>query len=137
MVTASQRWIAIGAALGAVGVALGAFSAHGLENWLSTFGYAGQDLSRRMENFETAVHYQMLHALGLVILGLALELRTNRWWRIAAWLFLVGIFLFSGLLKVLAIAGPEWRWLGRVVPIGGVCLIAGWVATAIGALKKS
>jgi uncharacterized membrane protein YgdD (TMEM256/DUF423 family) len=132
----ARRWIAIGALLGAIGVALGAFGAHGLRDYLVGLGYADDDLSRRLAIFETAIRYQMLHALALVLTGLALELRPDRGWRIAAWLFLIGVLLFSGLLKVMTIAGPQWNWLGAVVPFGGASLIAGWIALAVCALRK-
>jgi uncharacterized membrane protein YgdD (TMEM256/DUF423 family) len=132
----SRRWIAIGAVLGAVGVAFGAFGAHVLPDVLTNLGYAGDDLARRREIFETAIRYQMLHALALVFLGLALEVRVNAFWRFAGWAFLIGVIIFSGLLKVLTIAGPQWNWLGAIVPVGGILMIAGWIAVAIGALRK-
>jgi uncharacterized membrane protein YgdD (TMEM256/DUF423 family) len=46
------------------------------------------------------------------------------------------VLLFSGLLYVLAIAGPGWNWLGRVVPFGGLAFIVGWLAMAVGAVKR-
>jgi uncharacterized membrane protein YgdD (TMEM256/DUF423 family) len=137
MTSLSRRWIAIGAALGAIGVGLGAFGAHGLDDFLEGLGYAGDDLARRLEIFETAIRYQMIHSLAMVVVGFALELRATRAWRFSAWAFLLGIILFSGLLKVMTFAGPEWNWLGAVVPIGGVSMIVGWIALAIGALRRS
>ena len=133
----SQRWIAIGAVVGAIGVALGAFGAHGLPDFLERLGYGGGDVTRRVEIFETAIHYQMLHALALVFTGLAIDRRATPWWRFAAWVFLVGVVLFCGLLKALTFAGPSWNWLGAVVPIGGVAMVLGWAALAVGALRKS
>jgi uncharacterized membrane protein YgdD (TMEM256/DUF423 family) len=131
----SQRWIAIGALLGALGVGFGAFGAHGLSGFLESQGYAGLELARRLEIFDTAIHYQMLHALALAIVGLALEHRASRWWRTAAWAFLFGVLVFSGLLKVLTFAPANWNWLGAVVPFGGVSMVLGWVALAVGALR--
>jgi uncharacterized membrane protein YgdD (TMEM256/DUF423 family) len=121
---------------GALGVAFGAYGAHGLADFLNGLGYKGDDLSRRVNIYNTAVHYQMLHAIAIVITGLALERRASNWWRFAAWAFLIGIILFSGLLKVLAFAKPGWNWLGAIVPVGGVSMIAGWIALAAGALRK-
>jgi uncharacterized membrane protein YgdD (TMEM256/DUF423 family) len=133
----SRRWIAIGALLGAIGVGLGAYGAHGLSKLLETkLGYTGDDLAHRLDIFETAVRYQMIHAVALVLIGLALTQNDSRWWRLAAWAFLAGTLVFCGLLKVLTFASPEWKWLGGIVPIGGVALIAGWLALAIGALRK-
>jgi uncharacterized membrane protein YgdD (TMEM256/DUF423 family) len=131
-----SRWIAIGALVGGLGVALGAFGAHGLEGRLSGLGYTGDDLTRRIANHETAVRYQMWHALAIVLVGLALTQRPSEWWNAAGGAFLAGVLIFSGLLYVLVLAGPSWRWLGAVVPIGGLSLIAGWVLLAIGALRS-
>ena len=91
---------------------------------MEKLGYAGDDLDRRLAIFETAVRYQMFHAIALVFIGLALQHRDSPWWRFAAWAFLVGIVLFCGLLKVLTFADPKWNWLGAIVPIGGVSMIA-------------
>jgi uncharacterized membrane protein YgdD (TMEM256/DUF423 family) len=130
------RWIAIGAVLGAIGVALGAYGAHGLEKQLAAWSYAGEDLAKRLANHETAVRYQMWHALAIVLVGLALTMRPNGWWNASAGAFLFGTLIFSGLLYALVVVGPNYRWLGAIVPIGGVSLIAGWVLLAIGALKS-
>jgi uncharacterized membrane protein YgdD (TMEM256/DUF423 family) len=131
----SRRWIAIGAVLAAIGVGLGAYGAHGLKETLARAGFTGEDLTRRLSNFETAVRYQMFHSIALVITGLALQHHDSRGWRFAPWAFLTGIILFSGLLVVLTFADPKWNWLGAIVPIGGASMIAGWVAIAICALK--
>jgi uncharacterized membrane protein YgdD (TMEM256/DUF423 family) len=136
MSSLSRRWIAVGAIIGALGVAIGAFGAHVLPGYLGRLGYAGDDLARRLEIFDTAIHYQLLHALALAITGLALERRETASWRFAAWAFVAGIILFSGLLKVMTFASPSWNWLGMVVPIGGISMIFGWLALAIGALQK-
>jgi uncharacterized membrane protein YgdD (TMEM256/DUF423 family) len=133
----SRRWLTIGALLGALGVALGAYGAHGLGDLLEKrLGYSGDDLHRRMTIFETAVRYQMLHAIALCIVALALDRRDCGCWRFAAWAFLVGVVIFCGLLKVLTFVDPRWNWLGAIVPIGGVSMIVGWVAIAVGALRK-
>jgi uncharacterized membrane protein YgdD (TMEM256/DUF423 family) len=135
MSSLARRWIVIGALLGAIGVGLGAFGAHGLGDVLERLGFGGDDLRRRMAIFDTAIRYQLLHALALVLIGLMLAQRESGCWRAAAWAFLFGILLFCGLLKVLAFADPSWNWLGRIVPFGGASLIAGWVALAIGAWR--
>jgi len=137
MASIARRWIAIGAVIAAVGVGLGAFGAHGLSRQLEELGYTGDDLARRLDIFETAVRYQMFHAIGLVLVGLTLDRRDNRPCRFAPWAILVGMLLFCCLLKVMTFAGPEWKWLGGIVPLGGVSMIVGWLAMAAGALRKS
>ncbi len=136
MSSLSKRWIAIGAVLGAIGVALGAFGAHGLSDFLQRLDFSDDDLLRRLDIFDTAIRYQLLHALAIVVVGFALNARQAVAWRIAAWAFLIGVILFSGLLKVLTFAGPQWNWLGMIVPIGGVSMIVGWLAVAAGALRN-
>jgi uncharacterized membrane protein YgdD (TMEM256/DUF423 family) len=137
MTTLARRWLAIGALIGAIGVGLGAFGAHGLPDFLQQRGYTDADLARRLEIFDTAIRYQLIHALALVVTALALDRKPTFSWRLAAWTFLIGVVLFSGLLKLLTFAGPSWNWLGAVVPIGGVSMIAGWFALAIGAIRNA
>jgi uncharacterized membrane protein YgdD (TMEM256/DUF423 family) len=136
MSTLSRRWIAIGAILAAIGVGIGAYGAHGLKDTLARAGFAGDDLTHRLAIFETAVRYQMFHAIALVLTGLALQHRESPAWRFVPWAFLTGIILFCGPLKLLTFAGDEWKWLGAVVPFGGASMIAGWIALAACALKK-
>jgi uncharacterized membrane protein YgdD (TMEM256/DUF423 family) len=133
----SRRWIAVGAILAALGVGFGAFGAHVLKDALGRMGYAGDDLTHRLAIFETAVRYQIYHAIAIVLVGLALQQRETAAWRFVPWAFLIGIILFSGCLKILTVAGPQWSWLGAVVPIGGVFFIVGWVAFAVCALRKT
>jgi uncharacterized membrane protein YgdD (TMEM256/DUF423 family) len=137
MSSLSRRWVAAGALIGALGVTFGAFGAHVLPGYLERLGYAGDDLVRRQEIFDTAIHYQLLHALALVFTGLLLDRRAAAAWNVAAWLFLAGIVLFCGALKILTFASASWSWLGAVAPIGGVSMIVGWIALAIGALRRS
>ncbi len=132
----SRRWIAIGAILAALGVGLGAFGSHVLPGKLAELGYSAGDLARRQAIWETAIRYQMYHAIAIVLVGLALQHRDTRAWRIAPWAFLVGIILFSGSLKVLTFVGPAWNKIGLITPFGGVALIVGWLMFAICALRS-
>ncbi len=117
------NWIRIGAILGGLAVAAGAFGAHGLKERLD---------ARSLEVFETAAKYQMVHALALIAVGLlATSNRSGAALTVAGWSFLLGILIFSGTLYGLAISGL--KWLGAITPIGGLALIAGWVALAIAA----
>jgi uncharacterized membrane protein YgdD (TMEM256/DUF423 family) len=114
-----RAFASIGALLGFLAVAAGAFGAHALRARLTP-----EDLSV----FETAARYQMYHALALV--GAAWV--VGRWPGAAAtasgWLFLLGTLVFSGSLYLLVLTGA--RWLGAVTPIGGLALLAGWLALA-------
>lgn len=111
----------LGAGLALLGVALGAFGAHALGDILTP---------ERLETFETAVRYQMYHALALVALG-ALPKTA---WR-AAPFFLWGSVVFSGSLYLLIATGIGF--LGAVTPIGGVLQIIGWGLLVISLPKQS
>jgi len=110
---------ALGAILGGLAVALGAFGAHGLRARL------GPEL---LAVFETGVRYQMFHALALLALALAIVRWPQRRLAAAAWLLVAGTVVFSGGLNLLALTGA--RWLGAVAPVGGIVLIAGWTVAA-------
>ena len=121
----ANHWLATGAVLGGLAVILGAFGAHGLKTRVEP------DL---LVVFETGVRYHMYHALALLAVGLAAAQRTNSWLGAAGWLFLAGIAVFSGSLYLTTFTGA--RWLGAITPIGGVALILGWAALAVGVLRN-
>lgn len=125
----------IGALIAAVGVGLGAFGAHGLEDALRKLGYEN-DLAKRLAWFETAVRYQLYHALGLVAVAALAAVFAGSGFRAAAIAFLVGIALFSGSLYGMTFLGAEWRKLGMITPLGGLSLIIGWVLVAIAAWRS-
>jgi uncharacterized membrane protein YgdD (TMEM256/DUF423 family) len=106
--------------LAAAAVATGAFGAHALRARLSA------DL---LAVWQTAVLYHALHALALLATGLFMLARPDAIAaRLAAWLFVAGIVLFSGSLYALALSGA--RGLGAITPLGGAAMIAGWLALA-------
>jgi uncharacterized membrane protein YgdD (TMEM256/DUF423 family) len=112
-------FVVIGALSAAIAVAAGAFGAHGLRARLSP------DL---LTIFETAVRYQMYHALGLLAIGLAFVRSPGSTLALAGWLLVAGTVVFSGSLYLLSLTGA--RWFGAITPIGGVLFIAGWLAFA-------
>jgi uncharacterized membrane protein YgdD (TMEM256/DUF423 family) len=125
-------WIVTGALLGAVGVGLGAYHAHGLEKTLEKRDLAGEDLARQMQNFDVGVRYDMYHALALILVGLLAWRANSACMHVAAGLFLAGVVLFCGGLWFPVLSGTKLPWY--LVPTGGVSLIAGWVTLAIGSL---
>lgn len=115
-VDATERTlVAVGAGLAGLAVILGAFGAHALKSrlGLEALGW-----------WQTAVQYQMWHALGVAGLGLA----GGRWVRLPAVLLAGGAVLFSATLYAMALGAP--RWLGAVTPLGGLAMIAGWALLA-------
>ena len=105
----------IAAIMGFLAVALGAFGAHGLK---VTFLENGQG-----HNWETAAHYHLVHAVVLLVLATRSTVA-----RLPFLLFTAGIVIFSGSLYALALSNV--KWLGAITPIGGACLIAGWLSLA-------
>lgn len=119
-----RTFFGLGALVALLGVALGAFGAHALRPTLSAADLA---------TYETAVRYQLFHALGL----LAVAWASGRWpsgaVHAAGWLMTAGILVFSGSLYVLVLSGH--RWLGAVTPVGGICLLGAWGLLAWAALR--
>jgi uncharacterized membrane protein YgdD (TMEM256/DUF423 family) len=111
-----SRWLIAAGLLGATGVVAGAFGAHGLRERLAP---------ERLDAWHTAVQYQLLHTLALLALAL-FERAAGRAVALPATLWTVGVLLFSGSIYLLALGGP--RWLGPVTPVGGLALVAGWLA---------
>ncbi len=111
----SSVFLLFGAAFAGLAVAGGAFGAHFLKSALDP---------SMLAVFETAVRYQMYHALGLCIVSWAMERYPDQGLSRVGWFFVAGILLFSGSLYGLSLAGL--RWLGPVTPLGGASFIAGW-----------
>jgi uncharacterized membrane protein YgdD (TMEM256/DUF423 family) len=119
-------FLLVGSLLGFLGVAAGAFGAHGLRSRLST------DM---LAVFETAVRYQMYHVFALLIVAAAIgRLGDARLLSLAGWFFVAGIFLFSGSLYALALSGVTM--LGAITPLGGLAFLIGWACLAIFAAAR-
>ncbi len=112
---AARRLVAIGALSAGLGVAAGAFGAHSLKDILD---------QHLLDVYEKATRYQMYHAFGMVLSGLAVQFWRDAGAAKAGWLFLGGTLLFSGSLYGVSLLGV--RWLGAVTPIGGLLFIVGW-----------
>ncbi|WP_193601562.1 DUF423 domain-containing protein [Marinobacter salexigens] len=109
--------ILIGAFFALTAVMAGAFGAHGLRNLVS---------ERSLEVFQTAVTYQMYHAIALVLVALLTGFGlSQRLLGLAAGFFVAGILLFSGSLYTLVLT--DLRWVGPITPMGGVCFMIGWI----------
>ena len=118
----------ISALLGAlnmfIAVGTGAFGAHGLKERLS---------AEMLAVWQTAVTYQMAHALGLLAIAALVPRFGSGLLTSGGWLMFAGIVLFSGSLYVLALTNV--RWLGAVTPIGGLGFLAGWLLVALAAWR--
>lgn len=124
--TTPARWpLFFGGALTATAILLAALASHALPDIMMD--------PVRSHRFTTALQMHLANAPGLLLIGVALLIRTdNRWWQAAAALLLLGIVLFSGNLYLLAFTqSTPAAWL---TPLGGLCMIAAWLIFAIGAL---
>lgn len=110
----------------ALSIALGAFGAHGLK---------GKVTEKMIANWNTGAHYHMIHALGLLIIGILISKANSAGMlTTSGWLMLAGIILFSGSLYVMALTGITK--LGAITPLGGLSFIIAWVLFAIAAYKQ-
>jgi uncharacterized membrane protein YgdD (TMEM256/DUF423 family) len=124
----SKRMLWVGAVLGALSVTLGAFGAHYLEPMVGGKSLEPDVWLRMQQNWEVASRYLMYHALAIVACGLLAHSRPSLALNIACWFFLIGAAIFCGMIYVLVLT--QIRWLGAIVPIGGVLMIFGWIALA-------
>jgi uncharacterized membrane protein YgdD (TMEM256/DUF423 family) len=116
-----RRFCQLAAGLLALATILSALGAHALRPRLTADHY---------EVLQTALHFQYFHSLGLLAVGLLLDRVPTAWLRLAGWLLLTGIVLFSGSLYLLLAGAP--RLLGVLTPLGGLALIAAWMLAAVG-----
>jgi uncharacterized membrane protein YgdD (TMEM256/DUF423 family) len=118
-----KLFVILGAICALLSVAFGAFGAHALKEKLS---------AHYLNIFETGVHYQMMHALGLILVGILAAKWLNdssalmNW---AGWLMFIGIIIFSGSLYILSLT--QVSILGAITPIGGVAFLVSWLLIII------
>lgn len=115
--------LVVASVTGFLGVAAGAFGAHGLEGRVSV---------ERLAAWKTGAEYQLVHAVVLLVLA-GLPLYEPRWQRLASFAFITGVLVFSGSLYVLVLSG-RGMW-GAVTPIGGVLLLLGWALLGVAGVQ--
>ena len=110
-----------------IGVGLGAFGAHGLKAKVTT---------EMLAAWNTAVLYHLIHALGLLMIGILCQLLPGvPLVRSAGWAILVGILFFSGSLYLMVLSNT--RWLGMITPLGGCAFMVGWLLLALAAWRHT
>ena len=126
-----RTFLSLGAFLGGVAVALGAFGAHGLKEIVSPDA---------VMVFQTGVQYQMYHTLALLVVAIVYERRPNKWIQWAAYLFIFGILFFSGSLYLITSLHASGKvvptLVGIITPFGGLLFICGWLGFLIGVSGK-
>ncbi len=122
-------WYSFAGLYGFLAVGLGAFGAHGLQKMLATV----EDGAKRLDWWETAAHYHLIHALALGLVGVFVSQHPNRLGTAAGVAFAIGVLVFSGSLYTMTLTGI--RWLGAITPLGGLALMAGWALLGIAAFQ--
>jgi uncharacterized membrane protein YgdD (TMEM256/DUF423 family) len=105
----------VAALSGAIAIMAGAFAAH------SASGAA-------IEWLKTGAFYQLIHAVAVI------SIVEKEWHKMPAYLFLVGAFIFSTSLYLMALGAPIW--FGAITPIGGVLMIMGWLVLAYRSIRQ-
>lgn len=116
-----------------LGVMIGAYAAHGLQNDLNAGGMSAEDVAKRLDQCDVAVRYHMLHTLALLLLGVS-TVACPKKRQSAAVFFLLGLALFSGGLYSMVFFGVMGHW--AIVPCGGLCFMIGWLCVTIMAVGK-
>lgn len=117
-------WVAVGAVLGLLGVAMGAAGTHVLEGRLD---------ADALDTLKTAVRFQMYHAIALVAVGGLGSVWRSRAVTITCGLLILGIIVFCGSLYLIALA--DISAFGAIAPVGGLSLMAGWGTLAVGTIR--
>ena len=113
-------------------VVLGAFGAHTLKEKLTP---------ELLASFETGVRYQFYHGLALLMIAFFSKDVKNKFVQWAGISFIAGVILFSVSIYLLSIRDiigmTNYKWLGPVTPLGGLCFISGWIFLFIGLRKRN
>jgi uncharacterized membrane protein YgdD (TMEM256/DUF423 family) len=121
----SRIFVILSGLLGFAAVALGAFGAHGLRSRLDSL----PDGVKRLDWWNTAAHYQLSHALALVVAAWLVQRGAGTSAVVAGWSFVGGVALFSGSLYLMTITGQTK--LGAITPFGGLLLLLGWASIVV------
>jgi len=122
----SRCFIAVAAFFALTAVVLGAYASHGLSVWAQ---------AEQVSQVETAVQYQLFHAVSIIIVSLLVSIMPSRWLVVSQYCFTMGILCFSGSLYYLVFAGS--KLLVLITPIGGLLLIVAWLMLLIAMLFNS
>lgn len=121
----SRVFVILSGVLGLTAVAFGAFGAHGLRGRLEAL----PDGVKRMEWWQTAAHYHLVHAVALGFVAWLAHRGAGAPSSVAGWCFVAGVTLFSGSLYLMTLTGQTK--LGAITPIGGLLMMVGWAAVVL------
>jgi uncharacterized membrane protein YgdD (TMEM256/DUF423 family) len=137
-----NHWIAIGAIVVCLSIALGAWAAHGLEKSIASLyenetrtvrGETIPAVAKYVGDFQTGADYQFGQGIGLILVGILLRQHPCKTFKVAALCLFLGMLLFSGSLYALVLL--KVPVLGAVTPFGGVLMMVGWGLLAYGGWK--
>ncbi|MBT7815157.1 MAG: DUF423 domain-containing protein [Polaribacter sp.] len=112
--------------LGLSAVILGAFGAHALKEILT---------AEQLLSFETAVRYQMYHAIVLLFVNV-FEGFSAKQKNVISILFIMGVLFFSGSIYLIQLTSITAKSIWFVTPLGGFFFIIGWVSMMVIFIKK-
>lgn len=112
--------------LGLLAVILGAFGAHALKEILTP---------SQLLSFETAVRYQMYHAIVLLFVNIFDEF-SQKQKNTISYIFFFGILFFSGSIYLIQLTSISAKSIWFVTPLGGLFFIIGWGSMIVIFLKK-
>ena len=115
----------LGAIFCFTGVLAGALSAHPLKNYLVKMD--------GLYLFTLATDYMFYHGIALILLGVAQDRFRTLPFHHAGWLLVAGTFLFQGNLYLRSLTGEGV--FSMFTPIGGICLLIGWLLFALHVLR--
>ncbi len=128
-----KNYVITAAAFGGIAVALGAFGAHSLRNITSD--------EKILHGFQTAVQYQLYHALALLAVAGLYDRLPHIWIKWTGICFIAGIIFFSGSLYLLTFLKIQEsnavKFVGPITPVGGLFFMAGWLCLLVAATKKN
>lgn len=109
----------IGAILGLISVAIGAYAEHGLKTHIS---------SEHFDMLMTAIRYNQLYAILITVIGLisltAHNIANSIFLKLSSILFTLGTLMFSFSIYCFVIFKLSQAL--RLAPIGGTTLMLGW-----------
>ena len=124
-------FLILGSILAGLGVALGAFGAHGLKKLVPP---------ETVSSYQTGVQYQMYHAFALLIVGMLADRLPRNLINWSGAFFVLGIVLFSGSLYLLsslkAMNKVGVSGIGIITPIGGLMFLVGWILLLVAIIRK-
>ncbi len=126
---AAAIWIVIAGAMGAAGMALAAYHAHGLESWLEKAESEPEAIQKRLDWCGTAVRYHMLHAVAFLGVAWLASVVPGRIVTASGVLMMLGVAGFSGGLYEMTFRGVATHW--SIVPLGGLLLIIAWAGVGV------